>query len=488
MEDILRSIDSYGEFLKKEKRPLAEVARSLLDRISSLDADIRAFPRLDTEGIIARAAALDSAAGKGSLRGVPVGVKNNICIKGALTTCASGVLEGFRPPYDAHVIEKLREQGALLIDGANMDEFAFGSSCETSCYGTTRNPWDTERIPGGSSGGSVAAVAAGEVAAAIGSDTGGSIRQPASMCGVVGMKPTYGRVSRYGLIAFASSLDQIGPITRNVRDCAAMLEVISGYDERDSTSVNMEVPRFTGSLTGEIKGLRIGIPKEYFISGIDPLVKERVDEAIGVFRGLGADTVDISLPHTKYAVSCYYIVAPAEASSNLARYDGVHYGHRSKDDSDLIRMYVASRNEGFGAEAKRRILLGTYSLSSGYYEAYYLKALKVRTRISDDFREAFKACDCILTPTSPTTAFKVGERTDDPLKMYLSDVFTIPANLAGLPAISVPCGMGENDMPVGLQLMAKPFAEEVLLRAAHAFESNTEHHKAFAGSRMKSYG
>ncbi|RKY41324.1 MAG: Asp-tRNA(Asn)/Glu-tRNA(Gln) amidotransferase GatCAB subunit A [Candidatus Makaraimicrobium thalassicum] len=476
MEDILSSIDGFRQWLKQSAKPPADAARFLTDRIAAMDKNIRAFARMDTEGILERASALEKTGEKGRLWGVPIGIKDNICIKDALTTCASRILEGFRPPYNAAVIERLSAEGALLIDGANMDEFAFGSSCETSCYGPTKNPWSPAHIPGGSSGGSAAAVAGGEVAAAIGSDTGGSIRQPAAMCGVVGLKPTYGRVSRYGLIAFASSLDQIGPITRNVADCAAMLEVISGYDHRDSTSVNRDVPRYTESLSQSIEGLTIGIPGEYFTPGIDEGVKDRVDEAIRVFRDLGAETIDISLPHTKYAVSCYYIIAPAEASSNLARYDGVHYGHRSPDAGELIEMYTASRNEGFGTEAKRRILLGTYSLSSGYYEAYYLKAQKVRTRISDDFREAFKACDCILTPTSPTTAFKIGERMEDPLTMYLSDIFTIPANLAGLPAVSIPCGMAENGLPAGLQLMAAPFNEEVLIKSAHAFERSTDHH------------
>ncbi len=477
MEDILSSIDGFKRWLKGRTGSLADAARFLTDRISSIDADVRAFARIDAERIARRASGLEKAGKKGRLYGVPVAIKDNICAKGELTTCASRILEGFRPPYSAAVVEKLSAEGALLIGGANMDEFAFGSSCETSCYGPTRNPWDTSRIPGGSSGGSAAAVASGEVTAALGSDTGGSIRQPAAMCGVVGFKPTYGRVSRYGLIAFASSLDQIGPITRNVADCAAILEVISGYDNRDSTSVNMEVPRYTESLSEETGGLTIGIPGEYFRAGIAEGVRSRIDEAIKVFRDLGARTVDISLPHTKYAVSCYYIIAPAEASSNLARYDGVHYGYRSPGPGGLEELYTASRNAGLGEEAKRRILLGTYSLSSGYYEAYYLKAQKVRTRIADDFREAFKACDCILTPTSPTTAFKIGERVDDPLTMYLSDIFTIPANLAGLPAISVPCGPGENGLPVGLQLMAAPFNEETLIRAASAFERNTEHHK-----------
>jgi aspartyl-tRNA(Asn)/glutamyl-tRNA(Gln) amidotransferase subunit A len=483
MEDILSSIDGFKQWLDGRSEPLVDTARFLTDRIAARDKDIKAFVCMEPERILERASGLDSSGAKGRLPGVPIAIKNNMCMKGELTTCASLILEGYRPSYNATVIEKLSAEGALLIGGANMDEFAFGSSCENSCYGPTKNPWDMTCIPGGSSGGSAAAVASGEVVAAMGSDTGGSIRQPAALCGVVALKPTYGRVSRYGLIAFASSLDQIGPLTRNVADCAVLLEIICGYDHRDSTSVNIEVPRYTESLNREIDGLTIGIPGEYFSSGIDEGVKARIDEAVKVFRDLGARMVDISLPHTKYAVSCYYIIAPAEASSNLARYDGVHYGHRNRGANDLIEMYIASRNEGFGSEAKRRILLGTYSLSSGYYEAYYLKAQKVRTRIADDFREAFKVCDCILTPTSPTTAFKIGERMDDPLKMYLSDIFTIPANLAGVPAVSIPCGMGENDLPVGLQLMAAPFKEEALIRTAHAFERNTDHHKAFAGDR-----
>lgn len=474
MEDIFRSIDGFKKWLSENKEP--DTASFLIDRASSIDKDIKAFAFLDKEKIKERFSCLKD----GRLKGVPVGIKNNICIKGALTTCCSHILKDFHPPYSAHVVEKLLEEGALLFEGLNMDEFAFGSSCETSYYGPTRNPWDTERIPGGSSGGSVASVAAGELACALGSDTGGSIRQPASMCGVVGFKPTYGRVSRYGLIAFASSLDQIGPITRNISDAALLLEVISGYDRRDSTSVNREVPKYTESLNKDIKGLKIGIPKEYFIEGISKGVKRRVEEAIGVFKDLGAQTIDISLPHTKYAVSCYYIIGPAEASSNLGRYDGVHYGLRSEKAPDIIDMYINTRNEGFGQEAKRRILLGTYALSSGYYEAYYLRAQKVRTKISDDFKEAFKKCDVILTPTAPTTAFKIGEKTEDPLKMYLSDIFTIPANLAGLPAASIPCGMGENDLPVGLQLMAEPFGEEVIIKTAHAFEGATDHHKAFS--------
>lgn len=482
IEDIFSSVDRYKDWLKTRSGALSDTVRFLTDRLETIDKDINAFPAIDKEHIFSQANALEKNQ-KGRLYALPVAVKDNICIKGVSTTCASRILKGFRPPYNAHVIDRLTAEGAILVSGANMDEFAFGSSCETSCYGPTRNPWDLERIPGGSSGGSAAAVASGELAAALGSDTGGSIRQPASLSGVVALKPTYGRVSRYGLIAFASSLDQIGPITRNVSDCAEILEIIAGYDRRDSTSVDLEVPRYTENLGKDIKGIRIGIPKEYFIAGIESGVKSAVDNAIKIFTSLGAEMIDISLPHTKYAVSCYYIVAPAEASSNLARYDGVHYGYRSPNQKALVDMYIATRSEGFGPEAKRRILLGTYALSSGYYEAYYLKAQKVRTKISRDFHEAFKRCDCILTPTSPTTAFKIGEKMDDPLKMYLSDIFTIPANLAGLPAISIPCGMDEKSLPVGLQMMAKPFNEGELIKIAHTFERNTEFHKLFAGKK-----
>ena len=449
---------------------MSSVAKDLAVRATEINKDVRSFIAIDSDVISDRALSLDKQTKKGKIWGVPVALKDNIAIKGGLTTCGSRVLEGFKPPYDATVVEKLKTGGALLMGRANMDEFAFGSSCETSCYGPTRNPRDLSRIPGGSSGGSCAAVASGQVVAALGSDTGGSIRQPAALCGVVGFKPTYGRVSRYGLVAFASSLDQIGPITNNVEDCARMLEVISGHDEKDSTSVDIDVPEYTASLGKDIKGLTVGIPKEYFTEGISPDVAKRVQEAIEVVKGLGAKIVDVSLPHTKYAVSCYYIVAPAEASSNLARFEGVHYGRRSGIADNLIDMYIASRNEGFGDEAKRRILLGTYALSSGYYDAYYLKAQKVRTKIADDFRAVFADCDCILTPTSPTTAFKIGERMDDPLKMYLSDIFTIPANLAGLPAMSVPCGEDKDGLPVGLQLMAGPLKEETLIRVAHAYE------------------
>ena len=470
MKEKLLDIDKCGAWVREKNESFPDTAAHFIEHVQKTDREISAFAFIDEAAVKERAVRVETFPKSGKLWGVPIGVKNNICIKHARTTCCSRMLENFRPVYDAHVIELLNSEGALLFEGLNMDEFAFGSSCETSCYGPTKNPLDISRIPGGSSGGAAAAVAAGEVVASIGSDTGGSIRQPASMCGVVGFKPTYGRVSRYGLIAFASSLDQIGPITRNVSDSARMLEVISGYDKRDSTSVNTEVPKYTDNLNKDIKGLRIGIPREYFPEGISPEVKKRLEEAVEVFRTLGAEILDVSLPHTQYAVSCYYIIGPAEASSNLARYDGAHYGHRSDNSGDMIDMYVSSRNEAFGDEVKRRILLGTYSLSSGYYGEYYLKAQKVRTKISQDFHSVFEKCDCLVTPTVPTTAFGIGEKTRDPLEMYLSDIFTIPANLAGIPAISVPCGTAENGMPAGLQIMAGPFREDILIRAAHAFE------------------
>jgi len=435
----------------------------MMDRIDQLNKKLNALIYRNTKADTSKATA--------------IAVKDNICVKDEPTTCGSRILEGFKPPYDATVIRKLKAAGFELIGKTNMDEFAFGSSCETSCYGPTRNPWDLERIPGGSSGGSAAAVAAGMVPMALGSDTGGSVRQPAALCGIVGMKPTYGRVSRYGLIAFASSLDEIGPLTTNVTDSAKLLNVISGCDEMDSTSADLPVPDFTKSLVNDVKKIKIGIPKEYFPEGgIDKEVLKSVEEAKKVLKSLGAELVEISLPHTEYAVSCYYIIAPAEASSNLARFDGDEYGLRV-DAKNMIDMHIKTRTAGFGDEAKRRILLGTYVLSSGYYEAYYLKALKVRTLIKNDFEKAFKTCDIILTPTSPTAAFKIGERANDPLSMYLSDIFTIPANLAGIPGISVPCGFTKSGLPVGLQFLAKAFDEEALIRVAYTFERNTEFHR-----------
>lgn len=451
----------------------SDILDDIFARADAVDGKVRALVRLSKDP--ARKAAANVKGG--SLAGIPVLLKDNICVRGEDTTCASRILKGFKPPYDATVARKLRDAGAVLIGKANMDEFAFGSSCETSCYGATRNPWGLDRIPGGSSGGSAAAVAADEAIAALGSDTGGSIRQPAALCGVVGLKPTYGRVSRYGLIAFASSLDQIGPITKDVEDSALLLGAIAGHDEMDSTSVDIPVPDYTRSLVKDVKGVRVGVPREYFVKGLDAEVEAAVKEAIRVLRGLGASVADISLPHTDYAVSTYYIIGPAEASSNLARFDGVQYGFRAGSPKDLVDMYTGTRSAGFGDEAKRRILLGTYCLSAGYYDAYYLKALKVRTRIREDFEKAFRSCDCILTPTSPTPAFKLGEKTNDPISMYLSDIYTIPANLAGLPAISVPCGFTSGDLPVGLQIMARPFDEETLFRVAYTFEQATDHHK-----------
>ncbi|MFH1848236.1 MAG: Asp-tRNA(Asn)/Glu-tRNA(Gln) amidotransferase subunit GatA [Candidatus Omnitrophota bacterium] len=457
-----------------------DVVESVCERIECADKKINAVIRLNRKSVRQQIDALKDKKG-GALYGIPVLVKDNICVNGEETTCASRILKGFKPPYDATVTEKLRNAGAILIGKTNMDEFAFGSSCETSCYGPTGNPWDTKRIPGGSSGGSAAAVSADEAIVALGSDTGGSIRQPAALCGVVGLKPTYGRVSRYGLIAFASSLDQIGPLTKDVRDAAVLMNVIAGHDERDSTSANLPVPDFTGSLNGNIKGLKIGVPREYFPKGLDGGVLESVKKAIDTLKKLGADFEDTSLPNTEYAVSVYYIIAPAEASSNLARFDGVQYGARSAKKGSMIDMYNNTRSEGFGSEAKRRIILGTYVLSSGYYEAYYVKALKVRTKIKEDFDRAFEKFDCLLTPTTPAPAFRIGEKINDPLNMYLSDIFTIPVNLAGLPAISVPCGHTSSGLPAGLQIIGRPFDEETVLRAAYAFEQNTDFHKKRPG-------
>ena len=465
-----------------EVRP-STVVDKIFDRIERLDKKLNAFVFKNKAGALERAKVLeDSVEGKaaskrGGLFGIPVLVKDNICVKDELTTCASKILEGYKPPYDATVIKRLKDEGAILIGKANMDEFAFGSSCETSCYGPTRNPWDVERIPGGSSGGSAAAVASDETILALGSDTGGSIRQPAALCGVVGLKPTYGRVSRYGLVAFASSLDQIGPITKDVRDSSLSLKAIAGYDEMDSTSVDLPVPDYTKSLSNDVKDIRIGIPKEYFIEGMDREVEDSVKAAVNVLKDMGAKVIDVSLPHTEYAVAAYYIIAPAEASSNLARFDGVQYGFRAKDSKGIIDMYAKTRSLGFGNEAKRRILLGTYVLSTGYYEAYYLKAQKVRTKIKEGFDRAFKVCDCIITPTSPTPAFKIGEKILDPLSMYLSDIFTIPANLAGLPAMSLNCGFTKSNLPIGLQILAKPFDEETIFRVAYTFEQNTDFNK-----------
>lgn len=459
------------KIIADEKLSAVQIAEAIVSRYDSVEDKVNGFCHFDKVEMLKRAETLDKEPVSGDLYKIPVVVKDNICVKDELTTCASHILDGFKPPYDATVVSKLKSRGALLIGKANMDEFAFGSSCETSYYGPTKNPYDLQRVPGGSSGGSAALTASDETILALGSDTGGSIRQPASLCGVLGLKPTYGRVSRYGLIAFGSSLDQIGPITKDVTDAAILLNVIAGYDPMDSTSVNVEVPDYTKLLINNVKGLRIGIPKEYFIAGLDTQVREKVEDSISMLKDIGAEFVNISLPHTEYAVSVYYVVACSEASSNLARFDAVQYGLRQESKS-LIDMYKNSRETGFGREAKRRIILGTYALSSGYYDAYYLKAQKVRALIKQDFDSAFKQCDIILTPTSPTTAFKIGEKSANPLNMYLSDIFTIPANLAGIPAISVPCGYSADGLPIGLQFIARAFDEPILIRTAFTYEQN----------------
>ena len=467
------------ERLVAQPSEIVVLTRACLQRIAAVDRQVGAFLHVDRDGAAAQTASLAArplTAEHSRLAGLPVAVKDNICERGQRATCASRMLETFVPPYDAHVITKLRGSGAVLLGRTNLDEFAMGSSCENSAFQPTRNPWDLSRSPGGSSGGSAAAVAAGMVPLALGSDTGGSIRQPAAFCGVVGLKPTYGRVSRYGLVAFASSLDQIGPFARDVHGAALLLEAIAGHDPRDSTSSDRPVPEYTASLEQPLEGLRIGIPREYFVEGLDAEVDRAVRDAIDVYRSLGAEVREISLPHTRYCVAVYYVVASSEASSNLARYDGVHYGHRAAQFENMIDMYAATRGEGFGSEVKRRIMLGTYALSSGYYDAYYLKALKVRRLIRQDFDAAFGEVDVIASPVSPVPAFRIGELIDDPLAMYLNDIYTISANLAGIPAISIPCGYSSGGLPIGLQLMAAPFEEERLLRAARMYERGTDWH------------
>jgi aspartyl-tRNA(Asn)/glutamyl-tRNA(Gln) amidotransferase subunit A len=452
-----------------------ELTRAILERIDRVNPAVNAYITVLPEKAMQDALACDEAQASGRmlgpLHGVPVGLKDIFCTRGIPTTCGSRILRDFLPPYDAAVTEKIAASGAVLLGKQNMDEFAMGSSTETSAFGPARNPWGRDRIPGGSSGGTAAAVAAGLCFAGLGTDTGGSIRQPASVCGVVGVKPTYGRVSRYGMIAFASSLDQGGPISRTVPDAAAVLAVIAGHDRRDSTSVDMPVPDYVAAARKSVKGMKVGLPREYFEGGgLDPAVKAAVEKARAALASQGAEVEEISLPHTEFALSAYYIIAPAEASSNLARYDGVRYGYRANSDGGLIEMMSRTRAEGFGAEVKRRIMIGTYALSAGYYEAYYGKAQKIRTLIRRDFEAAFSKVDVILTPTSPTPAFRLGEKTGDPLTMYLSDIFTIPCNLAGIPGISVPCGMSPEGLPVGAQLLGRHFREETLFAAAAAIE------------------
>ena len=457
-----------------------ELTRQALDRIGRLDPKLGAFVSVHADRALAQARAADEGRRPGALSGVPVAVKDNLCTTFGTTTCASKMLADFRAPYDATVVRRLEEAGAVVVGKTNLDEFAMGSSTENSAFHVTRNPWDPSRVPGGSSGGSAAALAAGMCAGAIGSDTGGSVRQPAAMCGVVGLKPTYGRVSRWGLVAFASSLDQVGPFGRTVADAALMLNVIAGHDPRDSTSAPQPVPDFLKELDRPVHSLRIGIAREYSLAGgIDPQVKAAVDAAVRQYQSAGAEIVDISLPHTEYGIAAYYVIAPCEASSNLARYDGVHFGHRTKEPvRDIVELFSKSRSEGFGEEVQRRIMIGTYNLSEGYGARLYVNALKVRRLIRQDFDRAFEKCDVILCPTSPTPAFKVGEKTDDPLAMYLTDVFTVTCNIAGIAGISIPCGFtsGDKPLPIGLQLLGPAFGEEKLLRAARMYESATGWH------------
>ena len=455
-----------------------ELTRAVLDRIRATDDRLRAYLHVCAGDALSQAEAADRAlaadAPPSPLCGIPIAIKDVILTRGIRSTAGSKILENFVPPYDATVTRKLRDAGAVIVGKANCDEFAMGSSNENSAYTVCRNPWDTDRVPGGSSGGSAAAVASDQACASLGTDTGGSIRLPAAFCGVVGLKPSYGRVSRFGVVAYASSLDQVGPVTKDVRDCALLLQTIAGHDPYDSTSVDVPVPDYTAEMEAGVQGLRIGIPREYFVDGMQPEVETAVRRAVECLEDLGAEVVPVSLPHTEYAVAAYYLVATAEASSNLARYDGVRYGYRAADAGDLTDMYRATRARGFGSEVKRRIMLGTYVLSAGYYDAYYLQAQKVRTLVRRDFLHAFEACEVIATPVAPTTAFRVGEKTDDPLTMYLSDIFTIAVNLAGLPGISVPCGFDEREIPIGIQLIGRAFDEATLLRAAYAYEQTQD--------------
>ncbi|GLX66399.1 Asp-tRNA(Asn)/Glu-tRNA(Gln) amidotransferase subunit GatA [Paenibacillus glycanilyticus] len=476
----LRLQDVHSKLNNKELT-VSDLVNASYRRITETDETIKAFLTLNEENARREADNLDKQLQEGGERGLlfglPAGVKDNIVTEGLLTTCASQFLSNYNPIYDATTVSKLKSAQSVTIGKLNMDEFAMGGSNENSSYYPTRNPWNPEYVPGGSSGGSAASVAAGQVYFSLGSDTGGSIRQPAAYCGIVGLKPTYGLVSRFGLVAFASSLDQIGPLTKNVEDSAYVLQAIAGYDEKDSTSANVNIPDYTSALTGDVKGLRIGVPREYLGEGIDPQVKEAVMQALKTFESMGATWEEVSLPHTEYAIATYYLLASSEASSNLARFDGVRYGVRADNPDNLIDLYRKSRSQGFGPEVKRRIMLGTYALSSGYYDAYYLKAQKVRTLIKQDFDNVFNQYDIIIGPTAPTTAFKIGDQVGDPLTMYLNDICTIPVSLAGIPAISVPCGTADG-MPIGLQIIGKAFDESTVLRAAHAFEQQTEFHKS----------
>ncbi|HTK88951.1 MAG TPA: Asp-tRNA(Asn)/Glu-tRNA(Gln) amidotransferase subunit GatA [Verrucomicrobiae bacterium] len=472
-------LEALGARFRDGSAAPSEAARDYLARIEALDPKVRAFMTVTPDVALAQAAEADArfkaGAPRGPLDGVPIALKDVLCTRGIRTTCGSRILEQFVPPYDATVVRRLREAGTVLLGKLNMDEFAMGSSTENSAFFTTRNPWDLGRVPGGSSGGSAAAVAADLAAATFGTDTGGSIRQPAAFCGNVGLKPTYGRVSRYGLIAFASSLDQVGPFTKTVADAALVLRVIAGADPMDSTAAAVPVPDYRAALAGGVAGLRIGIPREYFIDGMDPEVERAVRAAVDVLRGLGAKTEEVSLPHTEYGLAAYYLIGPAEASSNLARYDGVKYGLRLPGARDIVEMESRTRAAGFGKEVKRRIMLGTYALSAGYYDAYYGQALRVRTLVARDFQQAFQTVDAIVAPTTPGVAFKIGEK-EDPLQMYLNDVFTIPTSLAGLPGVSLPAGFTLAGLPIGLQVIGKAYDEATVLRVAHAYERATDWH------------
>lgn len=483
MADRLYELTAHelSDKIRSKQVSAKEVAQSFVDRIESVDDKVKAYMTITPDIALAKAEAVDDAIAKGEdvgpLAGVPGAIKDNMCTRGVLTTCSSKVLYDYKPIYDATVIKRLNAEKFVMTGKTNLDEFAMGSSTENSGFFTSHNPWNLDTVPGGSSGGSAAAVAADECAFALGSDTGGSIRQPASFCGVVGLKPTYGRVSRYGLVAFASSLDQIGPITKDVTDCALVLNAICGKDPCDSTSLDVPTPDFTKALVSDVKGLKIGVPKEFFGMGTDPEVDKAIRSALEVLKGLGAEYKETSMPSVAYGIATYYIIAPAECSSNLARYDGVRYGLRSADSPDVVSMFQNTREEGFGAEVKQRIMIGTYALSAGYYDAYYLKAQKVRTLLRRDFEKAFEEFDVLISPTSPGVAFKIGELADDPYTMKLADVCTIPVNMAGIPGISIPCGF-KNGLPIGMQIMGKSLDEETLLRVAYTFEQNTEFHKS----------
>jgi len=481
MNDLYRlSIEQAAELLTRKEISAVELTESVLERIGATDPQIQSFLTITAETARTQARAADERRAQGDsgpLLGIPIGIKDIINTRGIRTTAGSKILDNFISPYDATVTARLLQAGAVCVGKLNCDEFAMGSSNENSAFHPTRNPWDRERVPGGSSGGSAAAVAAQQCLGALGTDTGGSIRQPAACTGIVGMKPTYGRVSRYGVIAYASSLDQVGPMTRTVAGCAHMLYALAGHDPHDSTSAKRPVPDFAATLRRDVKGLRVGVPREFFVEGMQPEVEQGVRQALGTLEKMGAVLTPVSLPHTEYAVATYYLVATAEASSNLARYDGIKYGLRAAAGEGLLTMYQRTRGQGFGAEVKRRIMLGTYALSAGYYDAYYLKALKVRTLIGQDFEKVFATQDVIITPTAPTTAFRLGEKASDPLQMYLSDIFTISVNLAGLPGLSMPCGFDSAGLPIGLQIIGRPFDEERVLQVAHAYEQATEWHK-----------